>query len=87
MEKILTFIVKDHKLLLLLGRDNDPQFHKSFWYVVTGGCEMEDRSLKDSVVREVREETSLDLINIIDLDWTFQYESLGETCIEHAFIS
>lgn len=87
MEKILTFIVKDKKLLLLLGSDKDPQFHKSFWYVVTGGCEPKDVSLEDTVRREVLEETGLDLIKIINLDWVFEYESLGEHCIEHAFIS
>jgi len=87
MEKILTFIVKDKKLLLLLGSDKDPQYHKSFWYVVTGGCEKEDKSLEDSVLREVLEETGLSLTNIINLNWTFEYESLGEHCIEHAFIS
>ena len=87
MEKILTFIVKDKKLLLLLGSDQDPQFHKSFWYVVTGGCEREDKTLEDTVKREAMEETGLTLDTIIDLDWVFEYESLGEYCIEHAFIS
>ncbi len=87
MEKILTFIVKDKKLLLLLGSDKDPQFHKSFWYVVTGGYEKEDNTLQDAVKREVMEETQLTLTNIVDLDWEFEYESLGEHCVEHAFIS
>ncbi len=87
MEKILTFIVRDNKLLLLLGSDQDPQYHKSFWYVVTGGCEKEDSSLEDTVKREVLEETGLTLTKIVDLDWTFEYESLGKHCIEHAFIS
>lgn len=87
MEKILTFIVKDKKLLLLLGSDKDPQYHKSFWYVVTGGCENEDKTLEDTVKRETMEETRLTLTKIVDLDWTFEYESLGEHCIEHAFIS
>ena len=87
MEKILTFIIKDKKLLLLLGSDKDPQFHKSFWYVVTGGCEKEDKTLKDAVKREVLEETGLTLTKIIDLNWTFEYESLGEHCIEYAFVS
>ena len=87
MEKILTFIIKDKKLLLLLGSDQDPQFHKSFWYVVTGGCEKEDKSLEDTVKREVFEETGLTVTKIIDLDWTFEYESLGEQCVEHAFVS
>lgn len=87
MEKILTFIVKDKKLLLLLGSDKDPQYHKSFWYVVTGGCEIEDKTLEDAVKREVKEETGITLTKIIDLNWVFEYESLGEQCIEHAFIS
>lgn len=87
MEKILTFIIKDKKLLLLLGSDQDPQYHKSFWYVVTGGCEKEDSSLEDTVKREVLEETGLTLTKIVDLDWTFEYESLGKHCVEHAFIS
>lgn len=87
MQKILTFIVKDKKLLLLLGSDKDPQFQKSFWYVVTGGCEKEDITLVDAVKREVFEETGLSLTKIINLDWVFEYESLGEHCVEHAFIS
>ena len=87
MEKILTFIAKDKKLLLLLGSDQDLQFHKSFWYVVTGGCEKEDKTLEDTVKREAMEETGLTLDKVVDLDWVFEYESLGEYCIEHAFIS
>ena len=87
MKKILTFIVKDKKLLLLLGSDQDPQFHKSFWYVVTGGCEKQDKTLEDSVKREVLEETGLTLSKIISLNWIFEYESLGEHCVEHAFVA
>ena len=87
MQKILTFIVKDKKLLLLLGSDQDPQFHKSFWYVVTGACEREDKTLEDTVKREAMEETGLTLDKVVDLDWVFEYESLGKRCIEYAFIS
>lgn len=40
MKKILSFILNENKeLLLLKGSTNDPQFKKSIWYVVTGGCE------------------------------------------------
>lgn len=87
MKKILTFIVKDKKLLLLLCSDKDPQFHKSFWYVVTGGCEQEDKTLEDTVKRETLEETGLHLTKIVDLNWVFEYESLGKHCVEYAFIS
>ena len=65
MEKILTFIVKNKKLLLLLGSDKDPQFHESFWYVVTGACEQEDSSLEATVKREVQEETGLNLTKVV----------------------
>ncbi len=43
MNKILTFIVNEfNELLLLKGSPKDPQFNKSFWYVVTGGYEGKD---------------------------------------------
>lgn len=65
MEKIFTFIINEkNELLLLLGSDKDPQFHKSFWYVVTGGCEEYDKTKEDTVIREVKEETNLDIKNI-----------------------
>lgn len=87
MEKILSFIIKDNKLLLLLGSDKDPQFHESFWYVVTGGVEKQDKNLYDTVKREIKEETNLDIKKIIDLKLTFKYKSLNKDCIEHAFVS
>lgn len=87
VKKVLTFIVKDNKLLLLKGSDKDPQFHESFWYVVTGSMEEEDNSLEDTVRREVKEETNLDVVKINRIPLIFTYESLGEKCMEYAFIS
>lgn len=87
-EKILSFIInEDNKLLLLKGSSNDPQFHKSLWYVVTGSKEKIDKDLYDTVKREIKEETNLDAEQIINMNWNFIYESLGEKCIEYAFIS
>lgn len=88
MDKVLSFIVnKDNKLLLLKGSPNDPQFGKSFWYVVTGGCEKEDKTKEDTVKREIREETGIIKINDIRyLNWIFQYNSLGTECTEYAYI-
>lgn len=52
MEKILSFIVNENKeLLLLKGSPNDPQFKKSLWYVVTGGCETIDK-IKKKLIEE-----------------------------------
>lgn len=67
MKKILAFVIRNDKLLLLLGSDKDPQFKESFWYVITGGVENQDKNLYDTVRREVKEETNLNLNKIINL--------------------
>ncbi len=89
MNKILTFIVNEHnKILLLKGSENDPQFNKSFWYVVTGGCEECDLNREETVKREVKEETGMNKIkDILYLNWIFKYNSLGVECTEYAYIT
>lgn len=88
MDKILTFIVNEYnEILLLKGSENDPQFNKSFWYVVTGGCERYDSTREETVKREVKEETGLLTNNIIYLNWILEYESLGIQCKEYVYIS
>ena len=89
MNKILSFIVnEDKKLLLLKGSPNDPQFKKSFWYVVTGGYEKEDKTREHTVIREIKEETGItEINNIMYLNWIFTYNSLGVECMEYAYIT
>jgi len=88
MKKILSFILnEDNKLLLLKGSNKDPQFHESFWYVVTGGVEECDLSLEDTVIREVKEETNLDVYKTTYLNWIFKYTSLGNNCEEYVYMS
>ncbi|MBR6688601.1 MAG: NUDIX domain-containing protein [Clostridia bacterium] len=89
MDKIFSFIVnrKTNKLLLLLGSPEDPQFHKSFWYVVTGGKEDTDTNLEQAVVREIKEETNLDAVETLYLKWIFKYKSLGNICTEYVYVS
>lgn len=87
-EKILTFIINENnQLLLLKGSENDPQFHKSFWYVVTGSCEKEDKDKLETIKREVKEETNLEVIESIYLNKIFKYKSLGTDCIEYVYLS
>lgn len=87
-KKILTFVVNENnKFLLLKGSENDPQFHKSFWYVVTGSCEKYDKNMTDTVKREVKEETNLDVIEVNYLDKIFYYKSLGKNCVEYVYLS
>lgn len=88
MKKIFTLIVNNKKeLLLLLGSPNDPQYKKSFWYTVTGGYEKEDKNLENTVKREVKEETNLDVTKIIPLNIIFRYKSLGKDCEEYVYVS
>lgn len=88
VKKILTFIVNENnQFLLLKGNKNDPQFHKSFWYVVTGSCEKEDNNQIETVKREVKEETNLDVIETKYLNKVFHYQSLGKNCIEYVYLS
>lgn len=86
--KILTFIVNEEKeLLLLKGSKNDLQLKKSIWYVVTGSYEKQDKDFYNTVKREVKEETGLEVIDMMYLNWIFKYLSLGIKCTEYAYIS
>ena len=89
MDKILSFIVNEYnEILLLKGSKNDPQFKKSFWYVVTGACEKYDLNREETVKREIKEETGIDNIkDIFYLNWIFKYTSLGMECTEYAYIT
>lgn len=88
MEKIFTFIINEYnELLLLKGSPSDPQFHKSLWYVVTGGIEEQDVTKEDAVIREIYEETTLKPVKVTYLNWVFKYKSLGKDCIEYVYIS
>ena len=89
MDKIFSFVVnkETNKLLLLLGSESDPQYKKSFWYVVTGGKEEQDKNLEETVKREIKEETNLDIQEIIYLNWIFKYKSLGTICTEYVYVS
>ena len=88
VDKIFSFIINDaNKLLLLKGNSKDPQFHKSFWYVVTGSFEKEDKNRIETVKREIKEETNLDVIETKFLNKVFYYQSLGKNCTEYVYVS
>lgn len=89
MNKILTFIINEcNEILLLKGNENDPQFKKSFWYVLTGGCEEYDLNIEDTIKREIKEETGISEIkDIFYLNWIFKYNSLGVECTEYAYMT
>ncbi len=55
--------------------------------LLLGGKEDYDCSLEDTVIREVKEETNLDVKKTIFLNWIFKYKSLGAMCKEYVYIS
>ena len=83
MKKILTFIVNKNKELLLLHNNPENPIHGGdIWYTVTGGVEEYDKTLEDAVIREVKEETNLNVINTKYLDINYTYTSRqGIECI------
>ena len=87
MKKILSFIVYKNKFLLLKGSEKDLQFKESFWYVVTGSKENIDKTLIDTVKREVKEETNLKVKDLKYLNLIFKYKSLDYLCEEYCYVS
>ena len=68
------------------GSSDAPQLYKLIWYVVTGSKEEIDKTLFNTIKREGKEETNLYFKEIVDMNWCFEYESLGKKCIEYAYI-
>ena len=89
MKKILTFILnKENKLLLLHNNPENPIHGGDIWYTVTGGVEDFDKTLEDTVKREVKEETNLDVIDTMYLNVNFKYLSRRNImCLEYVYIS
>lgn len=88
LNKILSFIVnEENEILLLHNNPIDPIHGGDFWYTVTGGFEDYDQSGEDVVKREVKEETNLDVKEVLYLNWIFKYTDKGINCTEYAYIS
>lgn len=87
-KKILSFIVNENKQLLLL-RNNpvDPIHGGDFWYTVTGGFEDYETDGAEVAIREIKEETDLDVKETIYLNCIYRYNHNNIDCIEYAYIS
>jgi len=85
-QKILAFVVNGEKKFLALYSKSHPEHGEGGWFVVTGGVD-EDESHEEAVKREVKEETGLDVKEIVDLNWGSRYEWNGEDCEEKNFLS
>lgn len=88
LNKILSFIINDdNKILLLHNNPLDPTHGGDFWYTVTGGFEDYDKTAEDVVKREIKEETALDVKEVLYLNWLLKYQDKGLNCIEYVYIS
>lgn len=75
-KKILAFIYFRKKFLILRNNSQNPSRGGDYWFTVTGSVEKNENEI-EAVKREVKEETNLDVGEIINLNWASIY-SLGE---------
>lgn len=88
MNKILTFIVnKDNKILLLHNNYEDLSHGGDIWYTVTGAIEECDKDIVDTVKREVKEETNIDIKESIYQNVKLKYTNRNIDCIEYVYVS
>lgn len=83
-KKILAFITDGKEFLALRNDSSDPSHGGDYWFVVTGA--VEEESLEDAVRREVEEETTLEVKEILNLNWGSLYSYSNEDCQESNFM-
>ncbi|MBP6857463.1 NUDIX domain-containing protein [Candidatus Pacearchaeota archaeon] len=73
------------KFLLLRNNPKDPSHGGDYWFTVTGSVEA-DESIENAVRREVKEETNLNVSEILDLKWGSVYSWGGKDYSENNFL-
>jgi len=71
-KKVLAFVYDGEKYLALRNNYKDPTHGGDYWFTVTGGVEGKE-SYQEAVIREVMEETGLEVEKIFDLNWSSKY--------------
>lgn len=86
--KILSFVVnEDSKLFLRRNNPVDPAHGGDIWFVISGRIEKDDTDRNQTVIREIKEETNLDVKETMYLNWIFKYTFNNIDCIEYVYIS
>ena len=83
---MLAFVCDGKEFLLLRNNSKDPSHGGDFWFTVTGSVEVEE-SIEDAVRREIKEETNLNVSEILDLKWGSVYSWGGEDHSENNFLA
>ncbi len=87
-KKIMGFIVNEKKQLLLLRNNpQNPKYGGDFWYVVTGNFDCNEVSASLVAKREIKEETNLDVLEIIYLNWVFIFNNNQQWFKEYVYIA
>lgn len=85
-KKILSFITNGKLFLILRNNPKDKKHGGDFWFTVTGAVENNENDLS-AVKREVKEETNLNINEILPLNWGSYYKTDDKTCEEHNYLS
>ena len=87
IQKILSFIVDDERFLATRNNSSSPEKHGGdFWFTVTGSIE-KGETKDEAVIREIKEETNLDVKEVFDLNWGSIYKNWQGICREFNLIS
>jgi len=85
-KKILAFVCDGKRFLALRNNSQDPSHGGDFWFTVTGSIE-KDENEKGAIKREVKEETDLDVKDVLDLNWGSIYPWGDQNHQEKNFIA
>ena len=85
-KKILAFVCDEKEFILLRNNSKDPTHGGDYWFTVTGSVE-KNESLNDAIKREVKEETNLEVSEILDLRWGSVYSWGEEDHSENNFLA
>ena len=85
-KKILAFVSDGKKFLILRNNFKDPTHGGDYWFTVTGSMEKKE-SKKEAIKREIKEETNLDVKEIVDLNWASIYSWNGQDHKENNFLA
>jgi len=67
-KKILVFVTDGKRMLSFLHNGKDPEHGGWFWFTITGSIE-KGETPEQAAIREIKEETNIDVTDVYDLNW------------------